>query len=280
MNETNTGTPELTVLAHGRRSEAVVRGRSRFHILRSPDQQSAGTARNVFVLVSATELPSVARFISTVNRRNQLRALLVREDVEPGAILQMFDRAHLKMVRNTILHPDDSVPKRLLTAWAHDAQDQLIAKASVSEDRLFVLSCALKQYEVAFDGMSALKSMSREDRQKFTVADDGSYIHWPGPDIHLDLEAIRTAIDPKARAKALAAKMRHDARYGQAIARVRLAHGLRQSDIAGLSERQVRRIEKGEGATPEALRRLAAGHQLDLDVYLKEIAENLRGTLS
>ncbi len=187
----------------------------------------------------------------------------------------MFERAHLRMIRNTILHSDDSVPRRLLTAWAHNAQDQLIAKASVSEDRLFVLSCALQQYEVAFDDMPALKCVPKAERPKFTVAEDGSYIHWPGPDIHVDLDAIRVAIDPKARAKALAEKTRHDSRYGAAIARLRSAKGLKQSDIEGLSERQVRRIEKGEGTTPEALRRLAAAHHMDLDAYLREVAENL-----
>ena len=268
-------TAKLTVLAHGRGNQAVIRDRRRFRVLRQPDRRSAVQARNVFVLVPATQLPHVAEFISVVNRRNQLRALLVREDVEPSSIPQMFERAHLRMIRNTILHSDDSVPRRLLTAWAHNAQDQLIAKAAVSEDRLFVLSCGLRQYEVLFDDLPALKCIPDAERQEFTVAEDGSYIHWPGQDVHLDLDAIRVAIDPKARAKALADKMRHDTRYGAAIARLRLANGLKQSDVKGLSERQVRRIEKGEGTTPEALRLLAAAHHMDLDVYLREVAENL-----
>jgi pyrroloquinoline quinone (PQQ) biosynthesis protein C len=50
--------------------------------------------------------------------------------------------------------------------------------------------------------------------------------------------------------------------------------GLKQSEIQGLSERQVRRIEKGEGTTYEALRRLAAAHGMDLEPYLRELAVN------
>ena len=272
---TKTAGPELTVLAHGPRSEAVVRDRKRFRLLRQPDQRSADHARNVFVLVAATELPHLAAFISTVNRRNQLRALVVREDVEPSSIPQMFDRAHLRMLRNTIIHSGDAVPRRLLTAWAHNAQDELIAKATVSEDRLFLLSCALRQYEVAFSEMAALKCIPKTERPNFVIAQDGGYIHWPGPDIHIDLDAIRVAIDPKARAKAVAEKARRDARYGAAIGRLRMAKGLKQSDIGGLSERQVRRIEKGEGTTVEALSRLAAAHGMDLDGYLSAVSENV-----
>ena len=270
------GAAELTVLAHGRRSEAVVRGRKRFRVLREADQRSAGRALNVFVLVPATELPQVAKFVSTVNRRNQLRALLVREDVESSAIPQMFDRAHLRMLRNTILHADDAVPRRLLTAWAHNAQEELIAKAAASEDRLFVLSCALRQYEVSFSAVAALKRIRKAERSEFTIAEDGSYIHWAGPDIHIDLESIRVAIDPKARAMAVARKARHDVRYGGAIGRLRVETGLKQSEITGLSDRQVRRIEKGGGTSVDALRRLAAAHGLDLDGYLAAVAERVR----
>ena len=50
--------------------------------------------------------------------------------------------------------------------------------------------------------------------------------------------------------------------------------GLKQSEIRGLSERQVRRIEKGEGTTYAALRRLAAAHRMDLELYLRELAVN------
>jgi hypothetical protein len=105
--------------------------------------------------------------------------------------------------------------------------------------------------------------------------EDGSYLHWPGPDIHIDLDAIRVAKDPSALTEAIVEKARHDNRYGAAIAVVRLAAGLKQSDIEGLSERQVRRIEKGEGTTSEALRLLAAAHCMKLDDYFKAVAENV-----
>jgi hypothetical protein len=50
--------------------------------------------------------------------------------------------------------------------------------------------------------------------------------------------------------------------------------GLKQPQIKGLSERQVRWIEKGAGTTNEALRRLAAAHRMDLEEYLREVSAN------
>ena len=274
-NAINTTAVELTLLAHDPRTEAMVPDVKRFRVLRRPNRQTAGRARNVFVIVAATDLPAVSQFVSAANRRHQLRALLVRDDVRPSSIPQMFERAGLRMMRNTVVHSDPSIPRRVLAAWAQNAQDQLIAKASVSEDRLFVLSCALQPYEIAFAMMAALKSIPVAGRPDFTVDSDGSYIHWPGPDIHIDLDAIRAATDPEARAKAATAKALHDSRYGAAIAKLRLSKDLRQSDIEGLSERQVRRIEKGGGTTFEALRRLAIAHHMKLAEYMGELAANL-----
>jgi hypothetical protein len=274
-NLTHRIAPPLTVLMYGHQTESIVRNKGSFRVLRKPDQQNAGNAKNVFVLVAATELRHVSDFISTVNRRNQLRALLVSEDVEASSIPQMFERAHLRMIRNTIVHAGDTIPRRVLTAWAHKAQDQLVAKAAVSENRLFVLSCRLQQYEAAFDEMPALKRIPRSERAKFVVDENGSYLHWPGPDIHIDLDAIRVAKDPTARANTLVEKARHDSRFGAAIARLRVAKGLKQSDIKGISERQVRRIEKGEGTTSEALGLLAAAYRMNLDDYLKAVADKV-----
>ena len=272
VNGTNTSSQELILLAHNSGAEGAVPESRRFRVLHRPNRQTAEGGRNIFVLVPASELPDVAEFVSIANRRHQLRALLVRDDVQPSSIPQMFERAGLRMMRNTVVYSDSSVPRRVLSAWTQNAQEELIAKASVSKDRLFVLSCAVQPYEVAFDSMPSLKRIPVAERGSFVVDEDGSYIHWPRPDIHLDLDAIRAAIDPEARARAEAARALHDSRYGAAIAKLRLRMGLKQSEINGLSERQVRRIEKGEGTTYEALRRLAVAHRMDLESYLRELA--------
>ena len=176
MNETNASAPELILLMHDRGTEGAVPDRRRFRVLHRPNRQIAEHGRNIFVLVPASELPEVAEFVSIANRRHQLRALLVRDDVQPSSIPQMFERAGLRMVRNTIVYSEASIPRRLLTAWTQNAQEELIARGSVSKDRLFVLSCALQPYEVAFDSMPSLKRIPVAERGSFVVDEDGSYV--------------------------------------------------------------------------------------------------------
>lgn len=271
--ELNSSTPEMTVLVHGAGSEEALPEEKGLHVIRRPRPEIAKRALNVFVLVHATALPDVSDFVSIANRRHQLRALFVRDDMDARWLPHWFERAGLRTLRNTLVHSDATVPRRVLTAWLHGAQNELIADANVADDCLFVISCALDRYEVPFDKMPALNSVPEAERSTFELDEDGSYIHWPGPDIHVDLDAIRAAVDPQWRAKALTAKATRDRRYGAAIAKLRLARGLKQSDIVGLSERQVRRIEKGEGTTSESLHRLAAAHGMDMNDYLREVAE-------
>ena len=75
----------------------------------------------------------------------------------------------------------------------------IIADAYVVEDRLLLRSCALKTYEVSFKDLPALASIMEEDRPNFEIDSDGSFIHWPDADIHLDLDAVVYATDPAAK---------------------------------------------------------------------------------
>ena len=184
----------------------------------------------------------------------------------------MLDRANLRTLKNTLVHSGPELPRRIMNAWRLGAQGQLVADASMIGNRLFVVDCGLGKVEIPFDALPALKQIPKEERNAFEIAADGSYIHWPASDIHLDLEAIRYAADPDWRKRADIARVRHDERLGAAIAAVRTAHGLRQSDIPGLSERQVRRIESGGRTKVSTLELLARAHGMDLDEYLDAVA--------
>ena len=121
VNGTNTSAQELILLAHDRGvEEAVPTG----DVSESFTGQTSRprTRPNIFVIVPASELPHVAEFVSIANRRHQLRALLVRDDVQPSSIPQMFERAGLRMMRNTVVYSDSSVPRRVLSAWIECAR--------------------------------------------------------------------------------------------------------------------------------------------------------------
>ena len=170
-------------------------------------------------------------------------------------------------------HTNSVVPKRVMNAWTMGAQEQLIADATVIGDRLLVLSCAMEKLEVPFESLPALKRISIDHRSKFIIDDNGSCLYWEDADIHLVLEAFRCATDPSWKQKFASLKSEHNQVFGKAIATLRKQYKLCQSDIIGLSDRQVRRIERGEGSTKvDTLRLFAKAHGMELDSYLDAVA--------
>lgn len=261
-----------TILLLDPKSEDAVPASGHFRLLQRVRQDYGETLRNLFVLCAASELERAADVVSAVNRRHQLRALFVRQDADLEWLPQLLDRANVRALRNIFVHSDLAVPRRVLTAWKHRAEKELIANATVIDQKLFVISCEPQTIEIPFDSIKSLARIPKKQRNDFSVSDDGSYIHWPEADIHLDLSAIRSVVDPNWRDECAARTVAHNRTFGQRVAALRRSTGLRQTDVAGLSERQVRRIEGGEAPTADALRLLAAAHGLELAAYLDAVA--------
>lgn len=269
--------PDLTLLKRDPKAPSSVPGGRAIRVVTEPRLDIATGWHNLFVLATATCLGDVAEFVSTANKRNQLRALFVRCDVDPAWLPQMFELANLRTMRNTIVHSDFQVPWRVLRAWQAGAQGELIADARVVGNDLFVVSCEPETYRIPFASVPALRKMPVAERANFRMAEDGSYLHWPAQDVHLDLASLLVAIEPERKARAERVKRAYGERYGEAIARLRSDRGLRQGDIDGLSEREVRRIESGGQATVDSLRKLAAAHRMELAKYLNEVASLVGG---
>lgn len=247
-----------------------------FPVLRSKSLRAARQYQNLFVLCSALRLQEVAKFVSEMNREHRLRALFVRSDVDSAWLPRVLERAGIRSFRNMLVHSNSSVPNRVLAAWRHNAQTELIADATVADDRLIVVSCEPKTYEVGFDQTPALKKIAPHQRRNFEIAEDGTFIWWPSADIHLDLDALRTVIDPAWRKRARRIRRTYGREYGMAIAALRKDHGLRQNDIHGVSERQLRRIEESGAVSVHAMEQLAKSHGMTLAVYMDKLARKLR----
>jgi hypothetical protein len=258
-----------------------LRATSAVTVLKHPVLKKAHEAQNIFVLVRASGLGEVAAFVREANRRNQLRALLIHADLEERWIGQMLHRANLRTLRHTHVHRDHLLPCRVLKAWEFGCQDILIADAVALADRLIVLTCDLNRLEVPWNSISVLSRMKPEKRADFQVDSDGSYLHWPDGDIHLGIEAFREAVDPVFREAALRREQISLEQFGRAIAMLRERHGVRQGAIPGLSSRQVRRIERGEGfPRVSTLEKLAGAHVLSLNEYLDRLARLQQGGMS
>jgi len=241
----------------------------------SVSKTAAIKAKSLFVLCSTSHLPFVADVIRKSNDRHRLRALFLREDTDPMLLPQMLDRANLRTLRNMLVHTEWVLPRRVLGAWEAGAQKRLIANATVVNDRLLVLNCVLERFELSFDDVAALGRIPKTDRSGFEISEDGSYLHWPREDVHLNMDAIRYITDSDWRQREDTRRVTADENFGAAVARLRKELDLRQRDITRLSARQVSRIENGARPSYESLNALAIAHRMTVNQYLEAIAQSL-----
>lgn len=269
--------PPITVLDHDLACTGWLRSSPELRVLKKPSKETAAEAKAIFVLVAASRLGEVAEFVRSANQRHHLRGLLVHADVDAAWIGQMLDRADLRTIRNLVVHRGGEQPRRILNAWRMGAQDELIADAVALADRLLVLSCAMDRVEVPWAELRKISAVEPTDWGPFEIASDGSYLYWPRPDLHLDLSALRQIVDADARAAARLERARSQEGFGSAVSTLRKAAELNQSDIEGVTARQVRRIEAGE-VFPRVttLAKLAAAHGLSTNEYLDGLAHEQR----
>lgn len=271
-------TRTMTVLIQDQKSQGNLSFSPPVQIINNMDS-SLESVPNLFILTSATHLNNVSSLVRNTNQKHHLRVLFIREDINPSWLPQILERANLRTLRNTLSYQDSesNIPQRVINAWSWGAQDQLIAKATVLGDRLLVLSCGMEKFEVAFADLPCLKNIPTAERGNFTISEEGSYLYWEKQDIHLDLDALRCVINPQIKAKFDAQRLTHDVLFGKAIAALRKQHKLKQSDIIGLSERQVSRIEKGEGTKVATLQLFAQAHKMELNDYLAAVGNLVSG---
>ena len=214
-----------------------------------------------------------------VEYRKHLRGLLVLQDVEPRFVPPLLREAKLRNMGNLIVPSTEELYERvhrILNAWEARAATRLIADATVVRD-LLIQSCDFKLYRFPFDSVRALKKLPATHRDSFEIASDGSYLHWPEHDIHLDLDALRYATDPQFRDEKDRQRALHNERFGVSVAAFRRERGLTQTNMPGISEREIRRIEKGETfPRTSTLEVIAEAHGLNLRDYIAEIGARVR----
>lgn len=271
----------MTLLAPDKESQSAfaVLPKSRdFKLILQVDSRNLKRINNLFIAVSATALPEVADIVKQANETKLLRVLFIRENIPAEWLPQMLGRAELRMVRNILVHSgeDWETPLRIVRAWRFGSQRDLIARASVCGESLLVMNCALESFEIACDDLTPLKKIPKAKRSEFRISDSGSYIYWESGDVHLDIDAIRYATDENWRKKLDLERLTHNKNFGRAIASIRKQYDLDKTDIPGVSDRQLRRIEN-EGARPSihTLTALAKAHNKDTNAYLGELANCL-----
>jgi hypothetical protein len=117
---------------------------------------------------------------------------------------------------------------------------------------------------VPFSTFSVSGKGVKPDFAKFSIEDDGQTLKFG--DYEASLDAVLYEYDHVYRRKHRAELAKRDKSFGASLKRLRLQKGLRQSDIRGVTEREVRRIESGEVVPHQrTLERLASALGVGVD---------------
>ena len=196
----------------------------------------------------ATHPDQVAQWMRTTKIRSENRLHVVRvEDLEAPQVSDLLGR--------------------VCYALGRDGSRGSIIDAYLAGDSLLVRGPKHRMLHVPTDKLSSLRSQPRDVLRNFRIDRDGSFIHWPDINVHLDWNQFLQAVEPAELHKAQQRSSGFNRRYGAAIRKLR-AQGIPQANVEGITERQLRRIEQGEcRATMNALRDPAKAHGLDVNIY-------------
>jgi Helix-turn-helix/Protein of unknown function (DUF2442) len=151
-----------------------------------------------------------------------------------------------------------------------------IFDARIEDAVLRVVSPDFRRMEVPISKIETLSKADEKTVEHFEIDDDGSFIYWPDLDLHLGWEQLFQIVDPEAARKAKQKSHDFNERYGAAIRRVREEKGLAIGAVSGLSNKQLRRIERGESRlTSNAAKKLAEAHGITPNEYLQKLADAL-----
>ena len=242
-----------------------------YHLVTEIDLNIAKNATKILLLSPESELLRVTDFVRIASEKKHLSAFLIRQDLD--RIFPLLREAQIRSIFHMLPYKSNALPERIIRAWINGEQNDTIAQVTVQGHELLVETCAFERLRVPFAAIGPLAEATAHGRAIYTLSPYGRYIHWPKFDLHVDLEGLRTILDPKLAEAAKTQRLLEDKFYGQAIAVLRSRHGLRQEDITGLSGRTIRRIEAGEyPATSSSLELLAKAHGLEPNDYMQKVA--------
>jgi hypothetical protein len=165
---------------------------------------------------------------------------------------------------------------RLLSGMAKESGAPAIVDAWVENEQLVLLSPSFDRLSVPLEKLARFIGTAESKIKSLEIDEDGRFLHWPHADVHLGWRQLEQIIDPASALgdKQKTAEFNHS--YGAAIRSLREATGLKQSDIAGVTDRHLRRVEHGElPASKAMLEALAEAHGRSLEDYLKELSGRL-----
>lgn len=252
----------------------ILRESARARIRQSSDVYLATNTTSISSTIDSTQLKSISsirkRFLLLVDEQtDRLAEVLPRLHVRSEKRLHIVSREREKEFSDILT--------RLVAMMTRRSDSESILDAYWADDLLVVISPMFNRLHVPLSKIPRVCDASVADRRRFEIDEYGDYIYWPSQDVHMGWSQFQQAIDPQARLRAEQKNEKFNKAYGAAIREVRESKGLRQSDIEGLDDRTVRRIEIGETrATRAAIVAMAKAHRLTPEEYMEQVAETMK----
>lgn len=196
--------------------------------------------------------------------------------------LQIRSAERFYVVEAKFIRSDETKWEQLLRSFlgrlsaAVESEAGRIFDVLLEDGILRVVSPDFQRLEVPISKIEELANADKKALGHFEIDDDGAYVYWPDLDLHLGWEQLLQIVDPESVRKAQQKSQVFNERYGAAIRRIREERGLGITEIPSLSEKQLRRIERGEcRLTSNAAKELARAHGMTPNEYLQKVAEAL-----
>lgn len=178
-------------------------------------------------------------------RRDSSTRYLVIIDVPEPAVMRLPAILDLRRPEQRLhVTRDVGALRRLLVASLRGDPRLGIVDAYLLGDELVVLCGDLESRSFPLTRLPGVASLPPADRNALKIDGDGSYLYWAAGDLHLGVSQLLQSADPAFLTDVYIERHTRDA-TGRALRAMREERQLRQIDIPGLSERQVRRIEEG-----------------------------------
>ena len=256
-----------------------------------PDAEFRALAKQLSAAGQAGPSPSlVVAWASELLGQDRLRLpKWVDTDTRYLVVLDVPEQAVLRLASTLRLHKPDrrlqvcrdpSVVKRLVIALKRPAAWEGILDAYVLRDSLVVVLGDMSVWNFPVVRLPKVGRFEPAVVRRFAIDSAGSYLHWPDRDVHMGPSQMLQAVDPVHLAEVEIRRYEMEV-VSRALLDMRRDRQLKQTEIPGLSERHVRRLEKEEiRLTVDAASKFARALELTLSEFLDELSERITGLRS
>lgn len=219
------------------------------------ERARVGATTRQLVFLEGLPVEAVATRLLPLNIRNPERIHIAAQR-DPASIEDLIFRIFGGLTDSDGSHP-------IVDAW-------------IENQKLVLLSPTFSRLSIPLEKLARYIGTEKAHVAAFEIDEDGRFLHWPHADVHMGWMQFEQIIDPTAVVKVREKAEKYNKRYGEAIRSMRESQGLKQADIQGITERQLRRVEHGQQtASKTTLEALANAHSLSLADYVDQLAKRV-----